>query len=162
MGEDASELYRLRHLLDDPLSVVALRKAVAEDPVTAAGARAEDRKLLADIAPATARLGHPLLRPRKLTPLAPVRVRPEEPAQPPEAALPAAEQELAWIRFRVVDDETNQGIAGVTLRIRLPKGETRPFTTDGSGEIEINDLGPGTCDIEKMIDADALEVVQVV
>jgi hypothetical protein len=89
----------------------------------------------------------------------PGEAREQEQADDEEAPPPSDEK--TWIMFEVVDDETGDPVKGVTLRIKLPDGQMRNATTDGSGMIEITDIPPGTCDIERMIDFDTLEVVAV-
>lgn len=78
-----------------------------------------------------------------------------------EEETPAESDELTWIKFEVVDDETGDPVKGVTLKVKLPDGSIRNATTDASGMIEIRDIPAGTCDIERMIDSDTLEVVAV-
>lgn len=73
----------------------------------------------------------------------------------------ATEEETDWIEFRVVNDETDEPMSGIGLKIKLTTGETKDYTTDGSGMIRIDDLPPGTCDIEEILDPDASEIVQV-
>ncbi len=69
--------------------------------------------------------------------------------------------EKTWITFEVKDDDTGQPVAGVTLAIKLPDGSVKKMATDGSGKIEIKDIDPGSCDIESMTDAYALEVLSI-
>jgi hypothetical protein len=78
---------------------------------------------------------------------------------PPAAAEPA--QETNWIAFQVLYDDTDEPVAGVDLKIRLPDGSTDIRTTDGAGKIYISGLPDGTCDVQEMLDNDALEVVEV-
>ncbi|MHC4406967.1 MAG: hypothetical protein ACYTG0_45705 [Planctomycetota bacterium] len=78
-----------------------------------------------------------------------------------EAAPPPESDELTWIKFEVVYDETGDPVKGVTLKVKLPDGSIRNATTDASGMIEFRDILHGTCDIERMIDSDTLEVVAV-
>jgi len=87
--------------------------------------------------------------------------QPHEEERPPADESPD-EQKLQWIAFRVIDDATEEPCAGVQLKIKLPSGEVRDFTTDGSGRVRIDGLQPGTCDIQKMLDDKAFEVVKVV
>lgn len=63
--------------------------------------------------------------------------------------------------FHLVDHDTGEPIPGVDLRIRKPDGSTEVLTTDGGGTIRLTDLPEGTCDIEAMLDAEALEVTAV-
>jgi hypothetical protein len=83
-----------------------------------------------------------------------------EPREESEEPAAAVATEKAWIKFRVVDDETGEPVAGVTLRIREPGGLERDYTTRADGGIEINEIDPGACDILEMTDPDALEVVR--
>ena len=71
------------------------------------------------------------------------------------------EEETDWIEFRIVDDETGQPVSGIVLKVKLPNGETKDYTTDSSGTVRIEDLPSGTCDIVEMTDPDASEVVLV-
>ena len=73
----------------------------------------------------------------------------------------ATEEETDWIEFKVVNDETEQPMSGIGLKIKLTTGETKDYTTDSSGMVRIDDLPPGTCDIEEIRDPDASEIVQV-
>ena len=83
------------------------------------------------------------------------------PAKPDEAPAAKTSPELSWVGFQVVDDETNEPVSGVALKVKLPNGEVRDFTTDASGKIDVRDIQPGSCTIEKMVDDRALEVVRV-
>ncbi len=66
-----------------------------------------------------------------------------------------------WVKLRIVDDETDEPIPGVVLRVRLPSGETGKPRTDRRGTIYLDDLDPGTLDILEILDDDALEVVGI-
>lgn len=77
----------------------------------------------------------------------------------PPAAEPA--QETNWIAFKVLYDDTDEPVAGVDLKIKLPDGSTSTYTTDGAGKIYISGLPDGTCDVQEMLDNDALEIVEV-
>jgi len=79
------------------------------------------------------------------------------PTPPPDVP----EEETDWIEFRVVDDETDLPLSDIGLKIKLPTGETKDYTTDSNGIVRIDDLTPGTCDIIEMTDPDAAEVVGV-
>jgi len=81
---------------------------------------------------------------------------------PNAAAATTAPQVTAnWFEFRIVDDETDQPVADVRIRIKLPTGESREHTTDANGVVRIDDVPEGTCDIEEILDPHASEVVQV-
>jgi len=81
----------------------------------------------------------------------------DEPASP----IPADTPERDWIEFLIQDDETGEPVGGVMLKVKLPNGEIRDFTTGGDGKIAIPDIDPGSCEITKMIDEYALEVLEV-
>ncbi len=66
-----------------------------------------------------------------------------------------------WVRLLVVDDETDEPIPGVRLKVKLPSGEVGEPRTDRQGAIHIDDLSPGTLDILGILDDDALEVVVI-
>ena len=78
-------------------------------------------------------------------------------APPPESPT----EEKTWIKFQILDSETGQPMAGITLTVKLTDGTTRKSTSDGSGLIEFKDIPPGSCSIESMSDPDALEVVSM-
>jgi hypothetical protein len=61
----------------------------------------------------------------------------------------------------VVDDETDEPIPGVRIRVRIPSGEVGTPTTDRRGTIHIGGLTPGTLDVLEILDDDALEVVGI-
>jgi hypothetical protein len=66
---------------------------------------------------------------------------------------------LHAIQFRVVDDETGEPRSGVALTIKLTTGESRQFITNAGGLVRISGIPGGTCDIERMVDSEAFEVV---
>jgi uncharacterized Zn-binding protein involved in type VI secretion len=52
------------------------------------------------------------------------------------------------VAFRIVDDETNRPVAGVTLKVTLPDGSVETCRTGADGTIEIDDLEqPGSCSV---------------
>lgn len=84
-----------------------------------------------------------------------------EPAPPPEPTPPPPTTEKTWIKFEIVDEKTGKPVSGVTLKVKLPDGETRSVTSNSVGIIEIMNIPPGTCDIERMLDSESLEVVSI-
>jgi hypothetical protein len=82
----------------------------------------------------------------------------EEEAAPAPAAVPEAEH---WIKLQIVDEDTNEPVEGVPLKIKLPSGEVKEVKSDNNGTIEVKGVPEGTWDIEEMLDSDALEVVKV-
>ncbi len=88
-----------------------------------------------------------------------VRGKEEEPAERASAKAPQAQH---WIKLRILDEDTDEPVEGVTMKIKLPTGEARTFTTNKSGTIEVKGVPEGTWDIQEMTDSDALEVVKVI
>jgi len=86
---------------------------------------------------------------------------PAEPAEPAEPEEPPPPDEKTWIRFEIRDDETNEPVSGVTLKVILPDGTPANKKSGPDGIIEWTDIDPGTCEIERMLDGDTLEVVSV-
>ena len=84
-------------------------------------------------------------------------------ADPPPAKEepPPAKNEKTWIKFEIVDEDTGKPVCGVTLKVKLPDGQSRNATSNAAGLIEITNIPPGTCDIERMVDSDTLEVVSI-
>jgi type VI secretion system secreted protein VgrG len=86
------------------------------------------------------------------------------PAPKPPPPTPKKEEppkKLHFVKFQVLDDATGQPMSGVLLKLKLPNGTEGQYSTDSNGMITFDPVDPGTCDIQKMIDSDALEVVQV-
>jgi len=80
-------------------------------------------------------------------------------ADPEEAA--SDDKITHAIQFRVVDDESGSPQSNVALTVKLTTGETRKFITDGNGMIRISGIPGGTCDITRMVDTEAFEVISV-
>lgn len=49
-----------------------------------------------------------------------------------------------WIKFQVIDDETEKPIPGVTLIIKKPDGWLKEYTTDGRGLVTLDPADDGT------------------
>ena len=56
------------------------------------------------------------------------------------------EQRKAWIKIKVVDDETDRPISGVMLKVTLPGGSEVFRQTDPQG-VMIEKIDPGTCNV---------------
>ncbi len=80
------------------------------------------------------------------------------PLEPAPKKKPA---EKHWIKFQVVDDESDKAIAGVTIEIKLPGGKSKKYKTNNKGEVEIKDIDSGTCDIMDLKSNQLLEVVKL-
>ena len=177
-GDRLLTLDLLRGFMHDPLNMVTLRSALAElIPVTDIF-RLTDEEVLQQFAWQISRRYFELVLrveelPRLVGPgtssddseadseTAAEEEAPATSAAPIATAVPEEEEETDWIEFRVVDDETDQPVSGIGLKIKLPAGETKDYTTDSNGIVHIDDLPPGTCDIVEITDPDASEVVQV-
>jgi hypothetical protein len=72
-----------------------------------------------------------------------------------------AQEDNNWITFQIIDDKMNQPMSDVVLKIKLPTGSVNQYTTNANGLVRIDNLPSGTCDIEEIINSDALEIVQV-
>ncbi len=86
----------------------------------------------------------------------------------PENRLPTTqrgqtvkEQPTGWVEFQVVDHETGKPLEGVILKVRIPSEGMKRLSTDANGDARIESLDAGTCDIDEIIDLEALEVVRV-
>lgn len=85
---------------------------------------------------------------------------PSEPDEPDQDEPPAA-TEKTWIKFMIIDDETEEPVSGVTLKVILPDGTSANKKSGPDGLIEFDNIDSGTCEIERMLDGDTLEVVAV-
>lgn len=89
---------------------------------------------------------------------------PEEtpaPSQTEETPVASTAQERRWIRFRVVDDETDERLANVKLRLTLSDGSQQNATTNADGIVYIKDLPDGACDIVEIDYDEPLEIRSV-
>jgi len=67
----------------------------------------------------------------------------------------------AWVKFRVVDDLSDEPLAGVTVTIKLPDGTEEAFTTNADGMIEVDGMPAGKFAIEAISDGEAYEVIDL-
>jgi hypothetical protein len=77
----------------------------------------------------------------------------------PEAAFPPPPIVNSWVTFKLILEDTGEPASGVDLRLKGPDGTVSTYTTDAAGTVHLSDLPPGTCDLERVLDIDALEVV---
>ena len=84
----------------------------------------------------------------------------ERPSRRP-VVFPEDRQPRHWVRLLVVDDETDEPIPGVRIRVKLPSGEVGAPRTDSRGTIHIGHLTFGTLDILEILDDEALEVIRI-
>ena len=160
----------LSGLAEDPINLTALRRSAEADGLTIAPVGVDDTQLLKNIASelisGRVRLLKPgewvdrLRAPARQTASSGGETRDDD-AEEEEAAAPTESDELTWIKFQVLDHGTGEPVRGVTLQVKLTTGKTKKGRTDGLGMIEFTDIPSGSCDIVRMIDPDALEVVSV-
>lgn len=154
----------LRRLAEDELNRAALRRFAVDYGLIADMRGIADRRLLKILSTAIQSGRLMAVRPgewkREVTSQAPSH-KTGEPAPPPEKEAPPPTTEKTWIKFEILDDATGKPVSGVTLKVKLPDGESRNATSNSAGIIEITNIPPGTCDIERMIDSDTLEVVSI-
>lgn len=161
----------LRTFARNPLNMVVMRRALSDEMGGQCVGRMRDGEVLDRLAGQVARdrirvvPGRTLLRERffagtetqeKSAPSEAPPVKKVSPVSP--VATPAVK---SWIRFQVIDDATGKPVSGVTLTLKLPNGTSKTVTTNSGGQIEFTDLPAGTCDIEKMTDQSAWEVMQI-
>lgn len=66
-----------------------------------------------------------------------------------------------WVKFKVIDDLTEEPLADVTVTIKLPDGTEESFTTAADGMIEVEGLPAGKFAIESIADGEGYEVVSI-
>ena len=64
-----------------------------------------------------------------------------------------------WIRFQIIDYDTETPVAGVDLHLKMPDGTVSTYTTDAQGLVHLIGVLAGTCDLEQMLNDEALEVI---
>jgi hypothetical protein len=80
----------------------------------------------------------------------------EKPA--PKVMAATAQDDVHWIKFKVVD-EKDQPLKGIKLNLALAGKAAKPYDVAGAF-LHIKELAPGTCDI-KSVDSDGVyEVVE--
>jgi hypothetical protein len=149
----------LRGLRSDDSDLAVLRKLLWDLQPGLDVSRLDDQQVLEEaarcLAGGDAQVASPGAAAELIRGGAEVEPREAEPEQP------AAGPQTSWIKFKVVDDETGEPIPDVKLEVRLPNGNAREYSTRPDGMIEVDEIDPGTCDILKMTDEQALEVVRV-
>ena len=138
---------------EDPASVAALRRLLAEIVFPTDVSRLSDQEVLEQL---TWRLrsGH-----GTIDPWAPGRKRPttagsavrrqrrEEPAddEPAGEILPPEEPEQTWIEVRLLDEE-GEPVPNERYRLELPDGSVREGRLDANGHARVDEVeNPGDC-----------------
>ena len=82
--------------------------------------------------------------------------------KPPDKPKPGPPSGVkTWFGLKVVKDETDEPVPGVTFRVRLPDRSEISMITRADGSAEVHDIDPGACDILEMIDKDGWEVLSI-
>jgi len=68
-------------------------------------------------------------------------------AEPPATQEDEPATDLAWVTFKVIDDRTEEPIAGIALEVTLPDGSKRQQTTDRDGVVDIREIRAGSCEV---------------
>ncbi|MCI0329567.1 MAG: carboxypeptidase-like regulatory domain-containing protein [candidate division Zixibacteria bacterium] len=163
--DELSVTHFLSNFLGDPLSMATLRQILAERVSSGNISQLEDREVIQQLIWRVAG-GEIHILPRRETPA--VKEEAAAASSKREAAVieeapppPTRVKESKWVKFLIVDDESGQPVEGVVLTLKLPDGTVKDFRTNAGGTVEIRDLPPGSCELQKMEDPDAFEVVRV-
>lgn len=166
----------LRRFMNDPYNMTVLRRFLGENSCQVTGCVLTDLEVVSQVARKIAQGEFFLARKRVVqyggggaTPSVKEVVEPEPKKWNKTEYIKQflrehevePKQETNWVAFQVLDDDTDEPVAGVKLKIKLPDGTANVYTTDGAGKIYISGLPDGMCDVEEMLDDDALEVVEV-
>lgn len=68
------------------------------------------------------------------------------------------EEEKNWVEFLLLDDDTGEPMANIPLKLKLPDGSSVKVTSDANGCVRCDDIAAGNCEIEEILDEEALEV----
>lgn len=98
-------------------------------------------------------------------PLPPPTPAPYFPEPPLLSPLPLSREEPRWLKLQVVDDVTEEPVAGLALRILLSDNSEKKATTDSNGLIELKGAPPGNATVSSDLDgatlAETLALVKV-
>ena len=87
-----------------------------------------------------------------------VEVPQDKPEPPPRVLAATAQDDVHWIKFKVVD-EKDQPLKGIKLNLALAGKEAKPYDVVGAF-LHIKELSPGTCDITSVDSEGVYEVVE--
>jgi hypothetical protein len=133
----------VEELLRDPFNEYELRTLVE----TLFGVVAPTRAQLVDRLARALVDGELLLIPRQQASGWMVHTQPSEAeSDSTESPPPSTAEELTWISARLLDED-GEPIANVRYRVRTPDGSLRKGTTDDNGELRLDDVLEGTCDL---------------
>lgn len=161
----------LRGFLGERSSMTSLRDHLSRERVVADLSRLDDQRMIREFAKHLVSGRFRIISVGRIapqvgwTPTGDTAQRERETAEerPPRrpAVFPEESTPLHWVQLLVVDDETDEPVPGVKMRVKLPSGRVTEPSTDQSGTIYIGDVDPGTLDILEILDDDALEVVRI-
>jgi len=150
-----SALEYLRPFGRDSLSMMSIRRILAENSFNGEFARLSDHQILELLADRLASGQFRILElPFEMPVWSPVEPEVEEEAAEPAAAVTL---ETAWIRFEVVHDVTGEPIPDVKLKIKMPDSTEKDSTTGNDGTIEFRGIDPGSCEFASNIKDAKLE-----
>ena len=143
----------LHAYMDDPVSLMALRELLSEASPSTDITGLEDQDVLAALAGRLVGgqvrvVPSGVSRPAVQAGIAAqaVAAATEAEAETGAPAAPAVPQTaVSWIKFKVVEDTTEQPASGVALRITLPNGGETMRATNAEGLIDIQGIEPGLC-----------------
>src|SRR5262249_26253635 len=92
------------------------------------------------------------LLPRTPRPLRSTALARREPMAPPAPPLVVRDEKVAWIKLRVVADQTGEPLPGVALRVTQPNRKTFDYKTRPDGAVEVHGIDPGFCDVASNLD----------
>ncbi len=161
----------LRRFFGDPLAVVALRGVTARRVGPSTVSTWTDEEVLEHLVGQLVAGSLELVRTARPMPSFPPATSAPLPEEVESGAsrrrqversrrsAPAAESVEHSIAFQVIDDDTEEPLSGVSLRLKLPDGSVATYTTNAQGRVHVADLDPGACDLEAVDGEDAVEVV---
>ncbi len=138
-----SALVFLRRFLGDPQSMMQIRNCLSEvSPIKIY--RLSDQQVLEQFALLLVSGRFEMIIVLAPT-FGPSSSAPEE--QPEDIAPVATASKTDWIIFEVISDTTGSPISNVKLKITLPDGTEKEFTTGDDGIVEIDGIDQGNCQV---------------
>lgn len=132
------------------LSWIEIQDAIltsAARSVLALGSNGDRRMMLANLAEGRLVFLEPRT-PRPLRSTPPIRRRP----QPEPLVANRPSEKTAWLRIRVVDDQSGDPLPNVLLKITQPNRLTFEYTTRPDGMVEVDGIDPGICDVASSLE----------
>ncbi|MBI1926572.1 hypothetical protein HYR99_20305 [Candidatus Poribacteria bacterium] len=142
----------LRRFMTDPLSMMVLRNALAEELFYTGISKLTDHDILQQIAWQIVRGNVKIVVREDEAPRVSLMGRSAQAAaevaemEEVEAPAPAAEEKTSWVEIELVDEEGNP-VAGEKYRIELPDGSIKEGVLNSQGWARVGNIDPGTCKI---------------